>query len=212
MELFFDPPDLGKLILVFLFHFIIYLPDKSTDYMSLFRPSKKKAVVIIAIASLGGIGYLGLDFWVKRNLPAIIEAQGSKLLKRPVQVGKVASFSLTAITLNSVSVPATATEPDKVTIDAVRVGFNIFPLLFRRTLAVDLTLTQPQIYLEQAADNSWLNIDLPLEAGESPLSLDLVAQIEQGDIQLVPYNKSPVTIKLDGEGRYNPPCVKFTGL
>ena len=115
--------------------------------MILFRPSKKKAIVIIAIASLGGMAYLGLDFWVKRNLPAIIESQGSKLLNRPVKVGKVASFSLTAITLDSLSVPATATEDDKVTIDAVRVGFNLFPLIFRRTLALDLTLMQPRIYL-----------------------------------------------------------------
>ena len=172
--------------------------------MILFRPSKKKAVVIIAIASLGGIAYLGLDFWVKRNLPAIIESQGSKLLNRPVKVGKVASFSLTAITLDSLSVPATATEDDKVTIDAVRVGFNLFPLIFRRTLALDLSLMQPQIYLEQAADDSWLNLDLPQETGKSPISLDIVAQIEQGDIQIVHYKKSPLAIKLDGEGRYNP--------
>ena len=172
--------------------------------MGLLHPSKKQAIAIIAIASLGGIGYLGLDFWVKRNLPAIIESHGSKLLNRPVKVAKVESFSLTAITLDSVSVPATATDKDNLTIDAVRVGLNLLPLIFRRTLAVDLTLMQPQVYLEQEVDGSWLNLNLPQQSvAEVPLFFDINAQIEQGALTVVPYGKSSLNLQLDGEGRYN---------
>ncbi len=183
-------------------------PPKSQKHWlpRLWRPSKKKAVGIIAIAALGGIVYFGLDFWVKRNLPSIIESQGSKLLNRPVEVGKVESFSLIGITLDSASLPATATDKDNVTIDAVRVGFNLIPVIFRRTLSLDITVMQPKVYLEQEADGSWLNLDLPQqqEGEESPISLDIIAKIEQGDITVVPYEKSPLNIQLDVEGRYNP--------
>ena len=70
-------------------------PPKSQKHwlLRLLGLSKKKALGLVAIASLGGIAYFGLDFWVKRNLPSIIESQGSKILNRPVEVGKVESFS-----------------------------------------------------------------------------------------------------------------------
>ena len=183
----FEPPKSQKLLL-----------------LRLFFPSKKKAIAIMAIASLGGIAYLGLDFWVKRNLPSIIESQGSKLLNRPVEVGKIESFSLTGITIDSASVPATTTEKDNVTINAVRVGFNLLPVIFRRSLPVSITLIQPKVYLEQKADGSWLNLDLPQQqGGESLISLDIIAQLEQANITVVPYEKSLLNIQLDGEGRYN---------
>ncbi len=171
----------------------------------LVQPYKKQAVGIIAIASLGGIAYLGLDFWVKRNLPSVIESQGSKLLNRPVEVGKVESFSLIGITLESVSLPATATDKDHLTIDGIKVGFNLLPVIFRRNLPLALTVIQPQVYLEQEADGSWLNLNFPQAKGEeSPISLTITAKIEQGDIKIVPYGKSLLKIQLDGEGRYNP--------
>ena len=171
----------------------------------LVQPSKKKAVGLIALASLGGIAYLGLDFWVKRNLPSIIESQASKILNRPVEVGKVKSFSLIGITLDSVSVPATATDRDHVTIDGIRVSFNLLPVIFRRTLPLAVTVIQPQVYLEQEADGSWLNLDLPQAPGEEvPRFLDLSTKIQQGDMTIVPYAKSPLKIQLDLEGRYNP--------
>ncbi len=182
-------------------------PPKSPKHWlrRVLQPSKKKAVVIIIIASLGGIAYLGLDCWLKRNLPLIIESYGSKLLNRPVKVGKVKSFSLTAITLDSISFPATATDKDYVVIDAVRVGFNLFPVILHRTLAVDLTLMQPKAYLEQEGDGSWLNLNLPLQqVAEVPRFLDISAKIKQGNLQIVPYRKSSLKINLDLEGRYNP--------
>ncbi|MDJ0536275.1 MAG: translocation/assembly module TamB domain-containing protein [Xenococcaceae cyanobacterium MO_207.B15] len=179
--------------------------DKKRGLIRLLRPSKKKAVGIIAIAGLGVVAYLGLDFWVKRSLPSIIQSQGSKLLNRPVEVGEVESFSLTGISLDSVSLPVTATDKDYVTIDEVKVGFNIFPVIFRRTLPLDITLMEPKVYLEQEADGSWLNLDLPeIEAGKSFISLDIRGNVEQGDITVVPYGKSPLNIQLNGKGRYNP--------
>ncbi len=176
--------------------------SKNRGLLSFLLPSKKKALGISAIAALGGIAYLGLDFWVKRNLPSILESEGSKILNRPVEVGKVESFSLTGITLDSASVPATATDKDNLTIDGIRVRFNLLPVIFRRTLPLDITLMQPKVYLEQEGDGLWLNLDLP--EAESPISLDISANMEQGDITVVPYGQSPLNIQVDGEGRYNP--------
>ena len=161
------------------------------------------------LASLSAIAYLGLDLWVKRNLPSIIESQGSKLLNRPLEVGTIESFSLTGITIDSAFVPATAQDKDNITINTIRVRFNLFPVIFRRTLPINITLIQPMVYLEQEADGSWLNLDLLQQLEReiervNTLSLNIIAQVEQGNLTVVPYEKSPLNIQLDGEGRYNP--------
>ncbi len=166
--------------------------------------SRKKVLGISAIAGIGAIAYAGLDFWIKKNLPSIVEFQGEKLLNRPVEVGKVKSFSLTGVTLDSFSLPTTQKDPDYVKIDEIKVGFNIIPVIFRGILPLDITLMQPEVYLEQEGDGSWLNLDLPPgEAGESFLSYDLTASIIKGDIKVVPYGESLIRVQLDGKGRYN---------
>ncbi|MDJ0680251.1 MAG: translocation/assembly module TamB domain-containing protein [Xenococcaceae cyanobacterium MO_167.B52] len=173
--------------------------------VKLLQPSKKKILGLSAIAGISVIAYGGLDFWVRQNLPSIIESQGSKILNRPIEVGKVKRFSLTGVTLDSSYLPATETDRDHVSIDEIRVGYNIFPVIFRQVLVLDITLLNPKVYLEQKADGLWLNLDLPQgkDGLESFLSYDIKANIVGGDIQVVPYQKSLIKIALDGEGRYN---------
>jgi translocation and assembly module TamB len=181
-------------------------PKKDRNFLQrLLRPSKKKAVGVIAIASVLGLGYYGLQWWAKRNLPPIIESQASKLLNRPVDLGEIESISLFGVKVGKSVIPPTATEKDEIEIEGIDIGFNLFPVIFRRTLPIDVTLVKPQIYLDQAADGSWLTLNLPESEGdqELPVELDVNVDLQEADVTAVPYNHSPIKIQADGEGRYN---------
>ena len=173
------------------------------------KPSPKKAATgIIAILALGSLGYWGLNVLVKKKLPPFLETQIGKFIERPINLGEVESFSLTGIEFGQTVIPPTASDPDKIELEGVKVGFNIFPVLFRRTLPLDVTLTQPDIYLEQEQNGEWINLDFlasdPNKEKKDPLLyFDVDLDIEQADITAVPYEQNPLTARVDGSGRFN---------
>ncbi|MEO1006326.1 MAG: hypothetical protein AAFW67_10860, partial [Cyanobacteria bacterium J06638_38] len=64
------------------------------------------------------------------------------------------------------------------------------------------------IYLEQTADGEWLNLDFletdpNQEKTELPIKLNVGANLEDVQITLVPYEKSPIQVGVDGTARYN---------
>jgi hypothetical protein len=182
-------------------------PNQIQKILRKVRHPNKKTIIgtTIAIATLSVGAYWGIQALVRYKLPPFLEAQLSKTLNRPVEIGEVESFSLNGIEFDSAAVPATASDPDKVTIDGIKVGFNLLPLIFRRTLPVDITLVKPKIYVEQAKDGSWINLNLPenQDNRELPIDLDITANIEEGEATAVPTGKSPIEVKLDGSGGYN---------
>ncbi len=167
---------------------------------------QKVAIGVAAIAAGGAVGYWGIDYLVKNKLPPLLESQISKIIERPLDLGEVKGFSLGSIEFGETSIPATATDSDRVTVEGVKVGFNIFPVIFRRTLPLDISLIQPDIYVEQEQNGQWLNLDFLKSDGEKkePLiyfNVDL--DVEQADITAVPYNQSPIEVQVDGSGSYN---------
>ncbi len=169
---------------------------------------KKAAGGIVAIAALGSLGYWGLDTLVKKKLPPVLENQIGKFIERPIDLGQVEGFSLSGIEFGETVIPPTATDPDKVTVEGVKVGFNIFPVLFRRTLPLDVTLTQPDIYLEQEKDGEWINLDFlasdPNKEKKDPLIyFDVDIDVDRADITAVPYEQNPLQAQLNGNGRFN---------
>ncbi|NJL10744.1 MAG: DUF748 domain-containing protein [Calothrix sp. SM1_7_51] len=117
---------------------------------------------------IGGILLVGLTLgaWRLRNfieneLAPLAEQNLKTTLKRPIELGKVKEFSLTGVKFAASAVPATANDPDRVTIDAVEVGFDPLQLLFNRTLKLDVTLVNPNIYVEQDAQGRWVTTSLP---------------------------------------------------
>ncbi|MEY2830831.1 MAG: hypothetical protein RLZZ574_89, partial [Cyanobacteriota bacterium] len=88
----------------------------------------------------------------------------------------------------------------------VKVGFNLIPVLFRRTLPLEVALIQPDIYLEQEQDGEWVNLDFlkkDTEKKEPLVYFDVDLDVEQANITAVPYQQNPLKGKLDGSGRYN---------
>ena len=169
---------------------------------------KKLTGGIVAIAALGGLGYWGTGFLVRQKLPPLLESQIGKIIERPIDLGEVESFSLNSIKFGETVIPPTATDTDKVTVEEVKVGFNIFPILLRRVLPLDVTLVQPDVYLEQSQDREWVNLDFlksdPNEEKKDPLLyFDVDLDIQQADITAVPYQQNPFTAQVDGSGRFN---------
>ena len=169
---------------------------------------KKTASGIVAIAALGSLAYWGVDFLVKKKLPPFLEAQASKFIERPVDLGEVKGFSWSGIEFGKTVIPPTANDTDKITVDGIKVGFNLLPVLFRRTLPLDITLIQPDIYLEQEQDGEWLNLaflepDPNKERKDPLLYFDVNLDVQEADITAVPYQQDPLQAQLDGTGRFN---------
>ncbi|MDJ0590227.1 MAG: translocation/assembly module TamB domain-containing protein [Pleurocapsa sp. MO_226.B13] len=173
------------------------------------KPSPKQAATgIIAIAALGSLGYWGLNILVKKKLPPFLETQIGNFIERPIYLGEVKGFSLNSIEFSETVIPPTNTDRDRIEVKAIEVGFNIFPVLFRRTLPLEVRLIQPNVYLKQEQDGEWLNLDFlasdPNREKKDPLLyFDVDLEVEQADITAVPYEQQPLQAQLDGSGRFN---------
>lgn len=186
-------------------------PEQSKSWQRVLNKIKsspqKFAGGVAAIATLGGLGYWGTQVLVKEKLPPFLEAEIGKIIERPLDLGEVESFSLNSIEFGKTEIPATATDSDRLTVEGIKVGFNLFPVLFRRTLPVTASLINPDIYLEQEADGTWVNLDfLQQKKQQKPkkplVYLDVTADIEQAKITAIPYQQNPLQAKVNGRGRF----------
>jgi translocation and assembly module TamB len=73
-------------------------------------------------------GFAGGAWWLRifvyQQLAPLVEENLTQTLNRPVLLGTVERFSLTALTFGASSMPATKTDPDTVSVDAVDVAFD----------------------------------------------------------------------------------------
>ncbi|MBE9188004.1 translocation/assembly module TamB domain-containing protein [Microcoleus sp. LEGE 07076] len=115
---------------------------------------------------IGLVGAVAAREWVRKNLAPLVASEVSQTLKRPVKIGDLERFSPTGLRFGRSTVPATATDPDYASTEAVEVKFSIWPLLFNRTLKLDITLIKPSVYIEQDKQGSWVN--LPTSEPKTP--------------------------------------------
>ncbi|MEG4812118.1 translocation/assembly module TamB, partial [Microcoleus sp. F8-D1] len=108
---------------------------------------------IIALVA-AAVGYQ----WVREKLAPLVETEVSQLLDRPVQIGRLERFSPTSLRFGRSTLPATPTDPDYASTEAVEVQFSVWQLLFNRTLKLDITFVKPSAYIEQDARGRWVNI------------------------------------------------------
>ncbi len=110
---------------------------------------------------LGLIGAMVAQAWVREKLAPLVESEVSQTLKRPIKIGRLERFSLTSLRFGRSTLPATATDPDYASTEAVEVQFSIWPLLFNRTLKLDITLVKAKAYIEQDDRGRWVNLPTP---------------------------------------------------
>ncbi|MGL5872860.1 MAG: translocation/assembly module TamB domain-containing protein, partial [Xenococcaceae cyanobacterium] len=166
--------------------------------------SPSTLIVAVTAIALGAVAYEGAKILIAQKLPPYIEQQLSGILDRPIKLGALRNISLNGAEVDGLSIPATANDSDRVSIDKIQVNFNVLPVIFTRTLPVEITLIKPEIYLEQDRQGAWVKLNTQTQPGNESIFIDTKVNVCQGKITAIPYQKSPIVIPVDGNGRYNP--------
>jgi translocation and assembly module TamB len=142
--------------------------------------------VILLVAIAGGAWWAWI--FINERLAPLVERNLKQLLGRPVEIGGVERVSLNSLRFDSASIPATSTDPDRLVAEAVEVRFDLWQVLLNRTLLLNVTLIQPDIYLEQAKDGRWIETEIQTqEGGEDLIEIDLqTIRVQNADLVLVP--------------------------
>ncbi|MEH1965679.1 translocation/assembly module TamB domain-containing protein [Nostoc sp.] len=130
--------------------------------------------------ALGGLLLLGVivGIWrlwtfVQTELTPLAQQSLTTTLNRPVKLGKVTQFSLTGVQFGASTIPATPTDPDRATVEAVEVGFDLLQLIFNRHLKLDVTLVNPDIYIEQDNQGRWVSTNIASSGESGAIKTDL---------------------------------------
>jgi translocation and assembly module TamB len=150
------------------------------------------------------VGTVAAGWWawrfVKTQLAPLVSENLSELFDRPVEVGPVQGVGLTQLTFGESTIPPTATDPDRATIETVEVRFNLLELLWDRTLSLDVTLVRPDIYIAQDADGLWITTELQTDDDEQEnlitIELDTL-RIQAGTAQLAAYGEVETSQPVD---------------
>ncbi|MBZ8182715.1 translocation/assembly module TamB domain-containing protein [Oscillatoria salina] len=150
-------------------------------------PKKRRLWLWLGTLLLLGVGG-GLTYgwiFVQRQLAPRVEQSLENILARPVEVGEVEGFSLGGIRFGETVIPATSTDTDRVIIEAVRARFDPLKLILNRTLELDVTLVEPEIYIEQNPEGVWIETQI-VEQEPGPIKVDLqTLRLQDGDVLLV---------------------------
>ncbi|MGP1386291.1 MAG: alpha/beta hydrolase [Thainema sp.] len=141
-------------------------------------------IIVSSIGLLGSVGYHQGQSYVRSQLVPQIAADLSQSFNRPVQLGEVEYVSLSGIRLGASAIPATATDADWVTMEAVDIRFDLLTSLRTGRVDLDITLVRPQLWLDQDAAGDWLDTELVLQEDER-ITVRRI-RIEDGAIALVP--------------------------
>ena len=159
---------------------------------------------LLLLGIIGGVWRL--KSFVDHDLVPLATQGLTNTLNRPVKLGAVKSFSLTGVQFAASEIPATPTDPDRVNVRAVDVGFDIWKLVINRNLRLDVTLINPDVYVEQDRQGGWLTTTIapPTEAGLIKTDLDKL-RFRDANLVLVPKVSEGAKISL-------PVPVRFSGV
>ncbi|MDJ0675766.1 MAG: translocation/assembly module TamB domain-containing protein [Calothrix sp. MO_167.B42] len=169
----------------------------------------------LTLVGIGIVGYVSVNNWIRQELPSFLETELSKILKRQVNVGEVKGLGLTDIQFGNSSIPATSTDSDYVSIEAINVSFNPIPVLLSRTLPFSVTLVKPTVYIEENNQGEWVNTDaFELEEGEPlPINFNATVILQNAKVVLSSRNQNtPFNTQINGFINYNqtqPETVKY---
>ena len=162
----------------------------------------RSGLVLGALLVLGIIaGVWRLRNFVYTDLVPLVTQNLNNTLNRPVKLGAVKSFSLTGVTFAASEIPITDTDSDKVNTKAVEVGFDPLQLVINRNLRLDVTLINPDIYIEQDSQGRWLTTTITLPPGKALIKTDLdKLRFRDANLVLVPkvsvLEKNPLPVKV----------------
>jgi translocation and assembly module TamB len=141
-------------------------------------------VLLIGIA----VGAWWARSYIYKDLAPLVQQNLEQLLGRTVKVGKVESFSLSSLRFSSLSIPATPTDADQVVAKGLDVQFSPLQVIFSRKLVLNVTLIQPNVYIQQDKDGRWVTAQVKAGEGKGAIQTDLeTLQIQNGNVELMPF-------------------------
>ncbi|MGD1905244.1 MAG: translocation/assembly module TamB domain-containing protein [Leptolyngbyaceae cyanobacterium] len=168
-------------------------PEEGTDA----GPRRRWGRTFLILGSAGLLGAAGGAWWAWSFANNRLAPWASELLTetlgRPVELGPVERVSPFGVEFGPSAIPATATDPDEVSIEEINVSFNPLQLL-RRRIRPEITLQGVNAYLEQNETGEWVDLstlDLPEgEPGKDPLiQVNPIIRIEDTVAILQPYSE-----------------------
>jgi translocation and assembly module TamB len=173
-------------------------------WLMIFSRGGLSVAALLALGIIGGVWRL--RHFVYHDLVPLATQSLTTTLNRPVKLGAVKSFSLTGIQFAASEIPATPTDSDRANIKAVDVGFDPWQLVINRSLQLDVTLINPDIYVEQDNQGRWLTTTIAPGTGKSLIKTDLdKLRFRDGNLVLVPKTQA-------GEKKSLPVPVAFSGV
>jgi multidrug resistance efflux pump len=99
------------------------------------------AVGLVSLTALVG-GAWWAWVWIHQQLVPLVESNLNQLLGRPIELGEVEQVGFDSIRFGVSAIPATPTDPDRITTEGVIVEFALLPLLLDRTLQLNVILEE----------------------------------------------------------------------
>jgi translocation and assembly module TamB len=152
------------------------------DHHSLYPIRKRLWLLVLSRGSiaLGGLLLLGVivgiwQLWtfVQTKLTPLAQQSLTTTLNRPVKLGRVTQFSLTGVQFGASAIPATPTDPDQAAVESVEVGFDLLQLIFNRHLKLNVTLVNPDIYIQQDDQGRWVSTIIAPPSANGTIKTDL---------------------------------------
>lgn len=138
------------------------------------RPRRRRWLWVgLSVLAVTGGGLTAGWFALKHYLSPILSNILSEQLDRPLNVGQVNYLSLTGIRFGETEIPATPTDSDRATVEAVNVLFNPLKLLTDKTLELHVTLINPNAYIEQDVNGEWIATRLKERGKESQWKVEV---------------------------------------
>ncbi|MEH2142385.1 translocation/assembly module TamB domain-containing protein [Nostoc sp.] len=177
-----------------------------------FPPPIRKRLWLLVLSrgsiALGGLLLLGIvvGIWrlwtfVQTELTPLAQQSLTTTLNRPVKLGKVTQFSLTGVEFGASAIPATPTDPDRATVEVVEVGFDLLQLIFNRHLKLDVTLVNPDIYIQQDDQGRWVSTNIVSSGEGSAIKTDLdKLRFRNAKLALMPQKRAGKAGEAEGAG------------
>ncbi|MBN4006239.1 MAG: hypothetical protein HWQ58_32565, partial [Nostoc sp. LPT] len=183
-------------------------PDRDPYYLS---PNRKRLWLLVlsrGSIALSGLLLLGVivGIWrlwtfVQTELTPLAQQSLTTTLNRPVNLGRVTQFSLTGVQFGASAIPATSTDPDRATVESVEVGFDLLQLIFNHHLKLDVTLVNPDIYIEQDDQGRWVSTTIASSGEGTAIKTDLEnLRFRNAKLALMPQERVGVNEGTEGQG------------
>jgi translocation and assembly module TamB len=183
-------------------------PNSNPRFWLLLLRRSGIALGVILLVGIAG-GAIAAWIFIQERLTPLVQTNLKQLLGRPVKLGEVESVSLNSLRFGSAAIPPTAADPDYASAQAVDVTFDPLRLLFNRTLELNVTLVQPNAYIEQSQDGRWITTEITTGGEPGLIKTDVeTIRFQNGEVVLVPNPKTgtpktPVTInQVNGVARF----------